>query len=74
MKHKTSHKAFEGRILRLPEVIGRCGIKRGTIYVRMKANSFPRPIRLGVNSVGWLDSEINAWVEERISQSRNKNV
>lgn len=53
-------------VLRLPVVKARTGLSRSSIYVFMKAGSFPRPISLGSRSVGWLDSAIDAWIEERI--------
>jgi prophage regulatory protein len=56
------------RIIRLPEVIRRVGLKRSSIYNRMKDGNFPRSTSLGGNSMGWLESEISAWIEERFSK------
>jgi prophage regulatory protein len=33
--------------------------------VQEKRGTFPRRIRLGVNSVGWIESEIEAWIAAR---------
>ena len=55
-------------ILRLPEVVKSTGLARSTIYKKMSANEFPKPISLGVKSVGWLESDIQKWIEDRISQ------
>ncbi len=57
-------------ILRLPEVKARTGLSRSTIYLRMSEGAFPEPISLGARSVGWIESEINAWIAQRIEQSR----
>jgi prophage regulatory protein len=46
------------------------GLSRSTIYARMGAGTFPSPIRLGARSVGWLAEEIEAWIAERIAESR----
>ena len=46
------------------------GLSRSTIYARMGAGTFPRPIRLGARSVGWLAEEIEEWIAERIAESR----
>lgn len=57
-------------ILRLPEVIARTGLSRSTIYLRMKQNAFPPQISLGGRAVGWLDEDINGWLQDRIEESR----
>ncbi len=59
------------RILRLAEVKSRTGLSRSTIYLAIKNDLFPKPINLGVRSVGWLDSEINDWIATRIEKRRS---
>lgn len=53
------------RMLRRPEVEARCGLSRSTIYAKMADGTFPTSIKLGVRAVGWLESEITAWLEAR---------
>jgi len=55
------------RILRLPEVIERVGLKRASIYSHISQGSFPKPISLGARAVGWLESEIDSWIDLRIA-------
>ncbi len=55
------------RILRLPEVMSRVGLRRASIYQHIAAGSFPQQIALGVRSVGWLESEIDTWLAVRIN-------
>jgi prophage regulatory protein len=52
------------RILRLPEVLRRTGLKRSSLYVKIANGSFPRQLRLSPNMVGWRESEVMAWVAE----------
>ena len=33
-----------------------------------RAGQFPRRIKLGPNRVGWLESEINEWIESRLAE------
>lgn len=33
-----------------------------------KAGRFPRRVKLGECRVGWLESEIDAWIESRIAE------
>ena len=41
------------------------GISRSRIYVYIsrETDPFPRPLRLGPNSVGWLKSEVQEWLD-----------
>jgi len=59
-------------ILRLPAVKARTGLSRSTVYLRIAENKFPKPVRLGVGgrAVGWIEEEINKWLEEQIANSR----
>lgn len=58
-------------ILRLPAVQARTGLSRSTIYLRIAEDRFPRPISLGDRAVGWIESEIDEWLEQQIESSRN---
>jgi prophage regulatory protein len=56
------------RILRLAEVRLRTGLSTSSIYNRARDGSFPKQIPLGANSIGWLESEITAWLAARIAE------
>ena len=58
------------RIERLPEVLRRTGLSKSTVYSRVKAGEFPRPIPLGGRIVGWLSSEIDATIEAQVKAAR----
>lgn len=58
------------RILRLPAVISRTGLARSTIYLRISQGCFPRPIILGRRAVGWIEAEVNDWLDQQIENSR----
>jgi prophage regulatory protein len=58
------------KIIRLQAVKARCGLSRSTLYNRMAAGEFPSSVALGARSVGWVESEINAWITARINASR----
>ena len=57
-------------ILRLPVVKARTGLSRSTIYLRISEGTFPRPVSLGGRAVGWVESDIQQWLETRIEASR----
>lgn len=58
------------RILRLPEVISKTGLSRSGIYALLEAEAFPKAIKLGARRVGWLESEIEAWIADIVRRSR----
>ena len=60
-------------ILRLPAVKQRTGLSRSTIYLRISEDSFPKPVSLGGRAVGWIESEIDDWLEQQIKTSRGEN-
>ena len=53
-------------ILRLPAVKARTGLSRSTIYLRISKGRFPKPILLGGRAVGWVESDIDAWLRDQI--------
>jgi len=57
-------------ILRLPAVKQSTGLSRSTIYLRVAEGTFPRPVSLGGRAVGWLENEIQDWLQRRIEVSR----
>ena len=57
-------------ILRLPQVKGRVGLSRSSIYLAVSQGKFPQPVRLGDRAVGWLESEVEAWLREKVDGAR----
>ena len=55
-------------ILRLTAVKNRTGLARSTIYFKVSQGTFPKPISLGARAVGWLDSEIDGWLQLQIAK------
>ncbi len=56
------------KILRFPIVIEKTGLSRSTIYLKVSKGDFPKPISLGPNSVGWLEAEIDKWINSKVSE------
>jgi prophage regulatory protein len=57
-------------ILRLPDVKRLIGLSRSTIYQLVAQGSFPKPVHLGERSVGWVQAEVEQWLQRRIETSR----
>jgi prophage regulatory protein len=57
------------RILRNREVRAKAGFPgSSTLYKAMERDGFPRPISIGARSVGWLEDEVDAWIEARAAK------
>ncbi len=54
------------RFLRIDEVIDKVGLSRPTIWRLERAGEFPRRRQLGRNSVGWVEDEIEQWMQSRV--------
>ena len=50
-------------MIRLPEVIKRSGLSKPSIYRHQKLGTFPKSRKIGDRAVGWIESEIDEWVE-----------
>lgn len=61
------------KINRLPKVEDRVGLSRSSIYLRMGKGEFPKSISLGGRAVGWLESDIDQWLDDRIEASKGAN-
>ena len=57
------------RYLRRREVEDESGLSRATIYRHIKAGLFPRPRKVGPNSVRWRSSDLDRWKSEHLPTS-----
>jgi prophage regulatory protein len=62
------------RLLRLPEVEARCGLKRSVIYKMARQGQFPPPIKLVGRSSAWVEAEIQGWIDDRIRANRDSSA
>ena len=68
----TTNTQVNNRFLRQKEVTHLTGIPRPTLYYMIGLNKFPAQISLcsGGKSVAWLESDVIAWMNERIAASK----
>lgn len=60
--------AKPAHIERLPTVMRRSGLSRSSVYAGIAAGTFPKPIKLSARAVGFLSTEIDAWIASRAAQ------
>lgn len=53
-------------ILRLPAVKQKTGQSRSTIYEKVQRGEFPAPVKIGERAVGWVEAEVDSWLETLI--------
>ncbi len=61
-------------IIKLPEVIKRTSLSRSSIYLKISKGEFPKQISLSERSIGFIEDEVNGWIDERIKASRPSEV
>jgi prophage regulatory protein len=54
------------RLLRFREVRQRVGLSRSTITRLQKLGEFPEHVQVTANTIGWVEADIDAWVEARL--------
>lgn len=57
-------------ILRRKQVEARTGLSRSSIYKKVSEREFPEPVQLGARAVGWIESEVEAWLLAQVEKSR----
>jgi prophage regulatory protein len=62
------------KILRLADVMSKTGLSKTSVYEYITAGNFPKQIKLGPRSAGWVEAEIDAWLASRIEASRGKGA
>jgi prophage regulatory protein len=62
------------RIIRLPEVLAKTGHAQSTWYEGVKNGTHPKPVPIGKYAVGWVEDEVDAWIEARIEARDSQDV
>ena len=72
--------AIELRILRIKEVATKLAIGKSTIYDWINPKSprydpsFPKPIKLGGNSIGWVSTMIDDWLTKKYLEQHAESL
>lgn len=55
------------KFLSLDDVLERTALAKSTLYQRIRAGDFPKPVPLGGRAKRWIASEIDQWIADRIA-------
>jgi len=58
------------KIIRMPRVREMTGLGTTAIYDRIKLGTFPKQINLGRRAIGFLESDVQNWISERVEASQ----
>lgn len=54
------------KLIKLKAVMDCTGLARSTVYKFIAEDRFPKPVKLGVRMVAWVESEIQQWIQDKI--------
>ena len=63
----AQHLTITPRLLRLPAVLERVGLRRSRLYELVAAGRFPAPVKLSNRAIAWPSDEVDAWIRQRIA-------
>ena len=64
----TGLKMNKDKVLRPKQTKEIVSLSFASMYRKAKDGTFPKPIKIGEHASGWLESEIYAWLDERIAE------
>jgi prophage regulatory protein len=73
MGHVQNENQPVERLIRIDEVKRLTGISTATLYRKISAKEFPRPVQLGVAARAWPLSEVQSWIADRIGLRGGSN-
>jgi predicted DNA-binding transcriptional regulator AlpA len=65
----TDYSVLNDQLVTMTFITQLTGLTDKWFYKLIKNGEFPKPIKLGRSS-RWLESEVEAWLQQRIAQSR----
>jgi prophage regulatory protein len=55
-------------LISIKAVADRTGMAKRSVYYAVSEGTFPRPVQISSRRVGWVESEIEAWITARIAE------
>ena len=59
------------RLIRLPQVESLTGLKRAHIYGMARRGLFPKPLKIGARASAFRQSQVMAWIQDRIREAQD---
>lgn len=58
----------EPSLLRTTDVCARCAIGRSSLFAMVARNEFPRPVKVLGRRIAFVESEVTAWLTQRLAE------
>lgn len=58
-------------LIRMSKLTVKTGLGKSAIYQKISEGTFPAPVKLTERAVGWIESEVDEWIEQRIAERDN---
>ena len=71
---RTTDRSILDRFLAKPEVLRIAGFSAATLWREVQAGRFPAPVWISANRVGFVESEVRAWISSRVDQGRSRST
>jgi len=62
---KKGGEAMELEVYRMRELTKLLKVSKETVYLWIRKNKFPKPLKLGARTSVWLKEDIEKWLEEK---------
>ena len=62
------------RMIRRRAVEAMSGRARSAIYEMMAEGTFPKNVPIGKRAVGWVESEVQQWIADQITEARKQQA
>ena len=56
------------RVLKVPQVLEQTGLGRSSLFQAVQEGRFPKQVKIGPRSVGWVEDEVQEWIKERVAE------
>ena len=73
-EQQQPHQQPPTRILRLPDLKEKIRLGRSAIYDMISRGEFPQQIKLSAKSSGWIESEVEIWILQRVALRDGKTA
>jgi len=49
-------------------VVRQTGLSAASIHRKVRAGTFPRPVKIGTRTARWVGAEVDQWIADRIAE------
>ncbi len=62
------------QLIKLSEVMQYTSLSKSSIYAFISDGTFPKQISIGARGSAWLKSDVDNWIDKRVSESKKTEI